>query len=141
MLLRCLQAQALSSRRCGINAAPKISAAVALPRATPVCTAIECKHKLKTRSAMAKRYKVTGSGKVMRRHAGKQHCNEKKAHKRLKRLGKEESVFIGDVRSCRSFPVRKFRLHRVVEVCGSCWDILASGISTMLARTTCRNPK
>lgn len=34
----------------------------------------------------------------MRRHAGKQHSNEKKAHKRLKRLGKEESVFIGDVR-------------------------------------------
>lgn len=94
-----LQAQvpALSSKRCGINVSPKVSAVVAPARATPICTAIEAK--LKTRKSMAKRYKVTGTGKVMRRHAGKQHSNEKKAHKRLKRLSKEESVFVGDVRS------------------------------------------
>lgn len=65
---------------------------------TPVCTAIEAKYKLKTRSAMAKRFKVTGSGKVIRRHAGKQHLNEKKRPKQLKRLSKETSVFAGDVR-------------------------------------------
>jgi large subunit ribosomal protein L35 len=98
-----VQAVALSSKRCGINVAPKITAAVALPRATPVCTAIEAK--LKTRKAMAKRYKVTSTGKVMRRHAGKQHSNEKKAHKRLKRLSKEEPVFIGDVRFRPYVPV------------------------------------
>lgn len=63
-----------------------------------MCTAIEAKYKLKTRSAMAKRFKVTGSGKVIRRHAGKQHLNEKKRPKQLKRLSKETSVFAGDVR-------------------------------------------
>lgn len=92
--------QALASKRCGINAAPRLSAAVAAPRVAPVCTAIEAKHKLKTRSAMAKRFKVTASGKVIRRHAGKQHLNEKKRPKQLKRLSKEESVFVGDVRFC-----------------------------------------
>lgn len=36
------------------------------------------------KQAAAKRYKVTGSGKVMGRHAGKQHMNEKMStnHKR-----------------------------------------------------------
>lgn len=101
-----VQAQALSSKRCGINVAPKISEAVPEARAAPVCMAIEAK--LKTRKAMAKRYKVTSTGKVMRRHAGKQHSNEKKAHQRLKRLSKEESVFIGDVRLCR-FPEHQMR--------------------------------
>ena len=108
-----LQAQALSSKRCGINVAPKISAAVPEARAAPVCMAIEAK--LKTRKAMSKRYKVTSTGKVMRRHAGKQHSNEKKAHKRLKRLSKEESVFIGDV--CFSFLLPEARTpHYTVEL-------------------------
>jgi ribosomal protein L35 len=42
--------------------------------------------------AAAKRYKVTGSGKVMRRKPGKQHINEKMSPGHLKRLGKETQV-------------------------------------------------
>ncbi|DBB00743.1 TPA: hypothetical protein ACH3X1_000676 [Trebouxia sp. C0004] len=38
--------------------------------------------------AAAKRYKVTGTGKVILRHPGKQHINEKKSSKRLSNLGK-----------------------------------------------------
>ena len=57
------------------------------------------KVKLKTRKAVAKRFKVTASGKVMCRHAGKQHLNEKKEKQRLKRLSKEQAVFAGDVRA------------------------------------------
>ncbi|KAL0047008.1 hypothetical protein WJX82_004034 [Trebouxia sp. C0006] len=44
--------------------------------------------KLKTRKAAAKRYKVTSTGKVILRHPGKQHINEKKSSKRLSHLGK-----------------------------------------------------
>lgn len=35
--------------------------------------------------AAVKRYKVTGSGKVLTRKAGKQHLNEKKRHQHLLR--------------------------------------------------------
>jgi len=42
--------------------------------------------KLKTRKAAAKRYKVTGSGKVIVRHAGKNHFQEKKGSKRRQKL-------------------------------------------------------
>lgn len=44
--------------------------------------------KLKTRKAAAKRFKITGTGKVILRHPGKQHINEKKSSKRLAQLGK-----------------------------------------------------
>ncbi|KAL3147404.1 hypothetical protein ABBQ38_014470 [Trebouxia sp. C0009 RCD-2024] len=44
--------------------------------------------KLKTRKAAAKRFKITGTGKVVLRHPGKQHINEKKSSKRLSQLGK-----------------------------------------------------
>ncbi len=39
-----------------------------------------------------KRYKVTGTGKVMVRKPGKQHINEKKRPNRLSRLGKTMQV-------------------------------------------------
>lgn len=45
--------------------------------------------------AAAKRYKITGSGKVMRRKPGKQHINEKMSPGHLKRLGKETQVRLG----------------------------------------------
>ncbi|GAX79523.1 hypothetical protein CEUSTIGMA_g6964.t1 [Chlamydomonas eustigma] len=65
--------------------ASRSSAFVASPMAptrrivvAPVKTVVvEVEAKLKTRKAAAKRFKVTGSGKVMARHAGKQHFNEK----------------------------------------------------------------
>lgn len=43
--------------------------------------------KLKTRKSAAKRYKVTGSGKVLVRRAGKQHLNEKQSSKTKRNLG------------------------------------------------------
>lgn len=48
----------------------------------------------------AKRYKVTGSGKVMARRPGKQHLNEKMSKSNKKKLSKENPLFVGDVRSC-----------------------------------------
>ena len=42
--------------------------------------------------AAAKRFKVTAGGKVMMRHPGKQHINEKMSSKRLSKLGKEHAV-------------------------------------------------
>lgn len=47
--------------------------------------------------AAAKRYKVTGSGKVMVRKPGKQHINEKKSPKQLRRLGKMSQVAHSDL--------------------------------------------
>ena len=46
----------------------------------------------------AKRYKVTASGKVMVRRAGKQHLNEKMNRAKKNKLSKENAVFAGDVR-------------------------------------------
>jgi large subunit ribosomal protein L35 len=43
--------------------------------------------KLKTRRAAAKRFKVTGSGKFMRRHAFRNHLLDHKSSKRKRFLG------------------------------------------------------
>lgn len=48
--------------------------------------------------AAAKRYKVTGSGKVFTRRPGKQHINEKKSPKRLRALGTMKEIDHGDKR-------------------------------------------
>lgn len=42
--------------------------------------------KMKTHRAGAKRYKVTGSGKITRRKAGRSHLNEHKTSKMKRRL-------------------------------------------------------
>ncbi|MCD6361907.1 MAG: 50S ribosomal protein L35 [candidate division Zixibacteria bacterium 4484_93] len=42
--------------------------------------------KLKTNKSAAKRFKLSGSGKIMRFHAGKSHKNGKKSGSRLRRL-------------------------------------------------------
>jgi large subunit ribosomal protein L35 len=42
--------------------------------------------KMKTHKAGAKRYKVTGSGKILRNQAGRSHLNVSKAPKRKRRL-------------------------------------------------------
>ncbi|KAJ3679171.1 hypothetical protein LUZ60_017182 [Juncus effusus] len=49
-------------------------------------------YKMKTHKASAKRFKVTGSGKIVRRCAGKQHLLGKKNTKRKKRLSKMVQV-------------------------------------------------
>ncbi|XP_042066451.1 50S ribosomal protein L35, chloroplastic-like [Salvia splendens] len=49
-------------------------------------------YKMKTHKASAKRFRVTGSGKIMRRRAGKQHLLRKKNTKRRLRLSKSIQV-------------------------------------------------
>ena len=44
--------------------------------------------KAKTRKGVAKRFKITGSGKVMRLRPGKRHILEKKSRKQKRNLGK-----------------------------------------------------
>lgn len=41
----------------------------------------------KTRKAVAKRFKVTGTGKILRRKQGARHILTKKSRKRKRRLG------------------------------------------------------
>ncbi|XP_043707167.1 50S ribosomal protein L35, chloroplastic [Telopea speciosissima] len=49
-------------------------------------------YKMKTHKASAKRFRVTGTGKIVRRRAGKQHLLAKKNTKRKKRLSKMHPV-------------------------------------------------
>ncbi|MGH9182834.1 MAG: 50S ribosomal protein L35 [Acidimicrobiales bacterium] len=53
--------------------------------------------KMKTHRGAAKRFKVTGSGKVMRRKAFKNHILEKKPSRRTRRLGRPSQVTGGDL--------------------------------------------
>jgi large subunit ribosomal protein L35 len=46
----------------------------------------------KTKKAVAKRFKVTGTGKVMRRQAGLRHLASSKSSKRKRKLGKSKEV-------------------------------------------------
>jgi large subunit ribosomal protein L35 len=46
----------------------------------------------KTRKAVAKRFKVTGTGKVLRRKQGKRHLLQSKNRKRKRNLGKAALV-------------------------------------------------
>ena len=50
------------------------------------------KNKMKTKRAAAKRFKVTGSGKIMRRKAYKGHLTAKKSPNRKRRLRKPAEV-------------------------------------------------
>lgn len=51
----------------------------------------------KTRKAVSKRFKVTGSGKVIRRRQGKRHLLQNKNRKRKRSLGKGVLVARVDV--------------------------------------------
>jgi large subunit ribosomal protein L35 len=57
--------------------------------------------KLKTHKGAAKRFKVTGSGKVMRRHAFARHILTSKASKRKRRLGQAVELAPGDSAAVR----------------------------------------
>lgn len=48
--------------------------------------------KMKTHRTSAKRFKVTGSGKITRRQANRHHGNERFTSKRLRRLKGDEVV-------------------------------------------------
>ena len=57
--------------------------------------------KAKTRKAVAKRFKVTGSGKVLRRKQGKRHILQKKSRKRKRNLGKATLVSEADLKNVK----------------------------------------
>jgi large subunit ribosomal protein L35 len=52
--------------------------------------------KMKTDRGAAKRFKVTGTGKLRRRRAFRSHLLEKKSSKRTRRLGRPAEVAKGD---------------------------------------------
>ena len=54
--------------------------------------------KMKTRRAAAKRFKKTGTGKLMRARSNKQHILTKKARRRKRKLRKPAPVSPADVR-------------------------------------------
>ncbi|MFP5225550.1 MAG: 50S ribosomal protein L35 [Actinomycetota bacterium] len=57
--------------------------------------------KQKTRAAAAKRFKLTGSGKLRREQANRKHILEKKSSKRKRRLAGTEEVSKRDVARVR----------------------------------------
>lgn len=57
--------------------------------------------KMKTDRGAAARFKVTGTGKIMRRKAFRSHLLEKKSSKRTRRLASEAQVSAGDRRQVR----------------------------------------
>ena len=52
---------------------------------------------IKTRKAVSKRFKITGTGKVLRRGAGKRHLLQGKGSKRRRSLGKAALVSATDL--------------------------------------------
>lgn len=60
------------------------------------------KVKSKTRKAVAKRFKVTGTGKIMRRRQGKRHILTKKSQKRKRSLGQAALLSPADVKAVKA---------------------------------------
>ena len=57
--------------------------------------------KQKTKSAAKKRFKVSGAGKLLRKHAMRSHNLEKKSAKRRRRFGRDDPVEGKDAREVR----------------------------------------
>ena len=57
--------------------------------------------KVKTGSGAKKRFKVTGAGKLMRRHAMKSHNLEKKSAKRKRAFASDQPVSAQDTREVK----------------------------------------
>jgi large subunit ribosomal protein L35 len=57
--------------------------------------------KMRTHSGAAKRFRLTGSGKVMRRRANRNHLLEHKASKRTRRLSSDQTLAGADVRKIK----------------------------------------
>lgn len=65
--------------------------------------------KMKTHRAGAKRYKVTASGKILRKQAGKGHLLGHKSSKRKRRLSKMVETFEGNIYQIqRELPYLKY---------------------------------
>lgn len=58
--------------------------------------------KMKTHSGASKRFKLTGSGKVMRRRANRNHLLEHKSTRRTRRLAGELTLAPSDVRKIKN---------------------------------------
>lgn len=54
--------------------------------------------KLKTRKSVLKRYKKTGGGKFLRRHASKNHLLRKKSKNQKRKLSQTISISINDIK-------------------------------------------
>jgi large subunit ribosomal protein L35 len=54
--------------------------------------------KMKTHRGAAKRFKITGTGRLRRRRAFRSHLLEKKSSDRTRRLGREADVAKADVK-------------------------------------------
>ena len=59
------------------------------------------KNKIKTKRAAAKRFKVTGSGKIMRMKAYKSHKTAQKSPARKRRLRKSTMASKGDTKNIK----------------------------------------
>ena len=57
--------------------------------------------KMKTHSGAKKRFKVTGTGKLVHRQAGKRHLNEHKSSRRTRRLMPDDVLKPADARKAR----------------------------------------
>ena len=57
--------------------------------------------KQKTQSAAKKRFKVTGTGKVTRRHAMRSHLLEKKSPKRKRNFRKQQALHGSNLKSVK----------------------------------------
>ncbi|MGD9606223.1 MAG: 50S ribosomal protein L35 [Leucobacter sp.] len=62
--------------------------------------------KQKTHSGAKKRFKVTGSGKLMKQQAGMRHNLEVKASKRKRRLNADQVLSPADVKQAKKLLVR-----------------------------------
>ena len=65
--------------------------------------------KMKTHSGAKKRFRVTGSGKIMRRQAGKMHLNEHKPTKRTRRLSVDTVVAGADLKNAKKLLGKRAR--------------------------------
>lgn len=63
--------------------------------------------KMKTHSGAKKRFRVTGSGKVMHRRAGKMHLNEHKPSRRTRRLSTDAVMEKGDAQKAKKLLGKK----------------------------------
>lgn len=57
--------------------------------------------KMKTHSGAKKRFKITGSGKIVHRKAGKGHLNEHKSSTRLRRITGTAELAPADVKTAK----------------------------------------
>jgi large subunit ribosomal protein L35 len=57
--------------------------------------------KMRTHSGAAKRFRLTGTGKVIRRRANRKHLLEHKASKRTRRLANDQTLAGSDVRKIK----------------------------------------